>query len=252
LAFLTHRVVAEVSLLGMAFDAMGGLYLAYDLLGGMTGPLRTLTRMSGYVCLFFFGSLAMLGLRYALIAAFGMGLLLAAEYRLLDARVGTLQSREPTVLSFGMLRGIVIGVAGIKIGGAAFGALFGLLSGVGLTATYYFGFSPTAGYEMHRKPRVSRHKALASLLPALAVTLAGLVAAELTSHGPHSISLGLKIGIAAGVVSGLVGLFSPSIEWWVTNTPERRLGVVGLGLIFFGMALQSVQYWAVVFNASLK
>jgi hypothetical protein len=53
-------------------------------------------------------------------------------------------------------------------------------------------------------------------------------------------------------VSALVGLFSPVIEWWIENLPERRLGVLGLGLIFVGMVLQSVQYWVVVLDVSVR
>jgi hypothetical protein len=51
-------------------------------------------------------------------------------------------------------------------------------------------------------------------------------------------------------VNALVGLFSPPIERWIEDLPERRLGVAGLGLIFVGMILQSIQYWIVVFELS--
>jgi hypothetical protein len=54
--------------------------------------------------------------------------------------------------------------------------------------------------------------------------------------------------MAAGIVSALVGLFSPAIEWRIENLPERRLGVFGLALILFGVGLQSIQYWLVVMN----
>jgi hypothetical protein len=58
--------------------------------------------------------------------------------------------------------------------------------------------------------------------------------------------------LAAGTVNALVGLFSPAIEQWIENLPERRLGVAGLGLIFAGMILQSIQYWIVVFELSAQ
>lgn len=74
-ASLTPQLVAESSLLGMGFDVLGGCYLAYDLLGGKRGPLRTIARGTGYVALFFIGYLLVLGLRYALVAATGMGIL---------------------------------------------------------------------------------------------------------------------------------------------------------------------------------
>jgi len=66
----------------MGFDVLGGCYLAYDLLGGKQGPLRTIARATGYVALFFSAYVIVLGLRYALVSASGMGILLAVEYRL--------------------------------------------------------------------------------------------------------------------------------------------------------------------------
>ena len=36
----------------MGLDALGRCYLAYDLLGGKRGPLRTIARATGYVALF--------------------------------------------------------------------------------------------------------------------------------------------------------------------------------------------------------
>jgi hypothetical protein len=53
-------------------------------------------------------------------------------------------------------------------------------------------------------------------------------------------------------VSALVGLFGPVIEWWLDNLPERRLRVIEVGLILAGMVLQSVQYWVVVLDVSVR
>jgi hypothetical protein len=41
-----------ISIVGSALDVLGALYLAYDLLGGEHGPLRTLTRAVTYGTLF--------------------------------------------------------------------------------------------------------------------------------------------------------------------------------------------------------
>jgi hypothetical protein len=46
----------------------------------------------------------------------------------------------------------------------------------------------------------------------------------------------------------MIGLFSPTVEWWIENLPERRPGVIGVGLILVGMLFQSVQYWLIVFD----
>jgi len=45
---MDHHVLAAISLTGTIFDALGGFYLAYDLLGGKEGPLRTLSSVITY------------------------------------------------------------------------------------------------------------------------------------------------------------------------------------------------------------
>ena len=67
---------------------------------------------------------------------------------------------------------------------------------------------------------------------------AGVLAAVFTTASVHSMLLGLRLGVAAGAVNALVGTFSSSIEWWIENLPERRLGVIGLGLIITGMIVK--------------
>lgn len=248
---LTRQFVAELSLAGMGCDVLGGCYLAYDLLGGKRGPLRTIARATGYVALFFIGYLIVLGVRYALVAASGMGILLAIEFRRANANPVAARNRA-SVFLFGFLRGLVLGLAGMTIAGLQFGAVFGIFSGVGLAASYAIGFAPTHDYQTQARPRLSSHRMLASLLRAIAVSIAGILASVLTASGTHWIYVGLRLGLAAGVVSALVSLLSPAIEWHIENLPERRLGMAGLGLILLGMTLQSIQYWVVVFEIPVR
>ena len=123
-AALTRQFVAELTLAGMGFDVLGGCYLAYDLLGGKHGPLRTIARATGYVALFFIGYLIVLGVRYALVAASGMGILLAIEYRRASANPEIARS-TPSIVLFGFLRGVVLGLAAMTIAQLRFAALFG-------------------------------------------------------------------------------------------------------------------------------
>jgi hypothetical protein len=51
-ALMDHDVIAAVSISGISLDVLGGLYLAYDLLGGQHGPLRLLTRIVTYSIVF--------------------------------------------------------------------------------------------------------------------------------------------------------------------------------------------------------
>jgi hypothetical protein len=62
-----------VSMIGMTFDSVGGLYLAYDLLGGNDGPLSRLTRIVNYSLMFFLIFILGFSLKFALVAGIGLG-----------------------------------------------------------------------------------------------------------------------------------------------------------------------------------
>jgi hypothetical protein len=244
---MSSYLIAEITLVGMGLDLLGGFYLAYDLLGGSRGPLRAIARTIGYIALFFLGYIALLGLAYALIGSVGMGILLTAEYRLAADTENGSHLRSWRVI-FGLLRGAVLGLASMAIAGALFGAVFGALTGIVLVISFLAGFSPTDDYERDCKPRLTKRKILASLLRALIVCVAGIVTGLLTTKNPQAVYFGLKLGIAAGAVNALVGSLSPMLEWWIENLPSRRLGTIGLWMILLGMILQSMQYWVVVYN----
>jgi hypothetical protein len=47
-----HDLIPILGLTGVILDALGGLHLAYDLLGGKHGPLRTVTKSISYGVMF--------------------------------------------------------------------------------------------------------------------------------------------------------------------------------------------------------
>src|SRR5437879_4754133 len=68
---MDHHVIATVSIVGICFDVLGSLYLAYDLLGGQHGPLRLLTRAGTagtYSLVFGIGYSLGLGLFFGLVS----------------------------------------------------------------------------------------------------------------------------------------------------------------------------------------
>jgi len=62
----------------------------------------------------------------------------------------------------------------------------------------------------------------------------------------------LKTGLVIGVVTAIVSTCVPFIEWVADHLPEKRMGVFGVGLILIGFALQSVQYWLVLLDVSIR
>jgi hypothetical protein len=246
---VSHQQIAQASLVGMGLDLLGGCYLSYDLLGGKKGPLRTLARGAGYFVLFFAGYALVLGWRFAMIAAAGMAALLAREFAPGFIKPG---NGRRAIILFGFARGVVLGLACMTLAGPAFGAVFGLFSGAGLAFFYWKRFSPSDDFDEDIRPRLSSQRIKSSLTRAIATSVAGLIAG--VSTRPHSdwLRFGLRLGVAAGTVSALVGLFSPMIEWRIENLPDKRLGVAGLCLIGVGMILQSAQYWIVIFDVAVR
>jgi hypothetical protein len=249
---LNPQFVAEAALLGMGLESVGGLYLAYDLLGGKRGPLRAVTRATGYAVFFMIGYSLLLGVRYAIVASVGMGVVLAFEFGQAEKDSGHAMSRQTRVVIVGFLRGLVLGAAAITAYSFEFGLVFGALSGCVLTGTYFLGFAPADNYLSSKNPTITSHMLVASLLRGVGVSFAGVVAGLTTTSAYHSWILGLRLGLAAGAVSAIVSLIGPVFEWRIDNLPERRLGLFGIVLIFVGSAVQSIQYWIVVFGVKVQ
>lgn len=90
-----HHMLAGISLGGIVCDVMGGIYLAYDLLGGSNGPLRIITRIFTYVLIFCIGYTLPLGLTFGLVAGLGLGIALGLEYGRLNIDQSVISWRRP-------------------------------------------------------------------------------------------------------------------------------------------------------------
>ena len=77
---------------------------------------------------------------------------------------------------------------------------------------------------------------------------AALLCSAVVRHLEHPWLFALRLGGVTGLVTGVGMAFSPYVEYYADHLPQRRMGVVGIGLMFCGFALQSVQYWLAVFD----
>lgn len=248
---MDRHVLAGVSIAAIVLDVLGGLYLAYDLLGGAHGPLRTLTRAVTYgLCFGLVYGLAF-GPAFGLVTGAGLGLLLGLEFAGVTAGPAETAGAAPgTTLLFGTLRGAVLGVAAALAFGAPFGLTFGLLGAVSIVAVYALRFSPVHDYQTTAQPRFRWRVVWASAARGLAIGGAAIVAGLLTQGGVGAVR-GLAIGIVVTLVGVVLSTVSPFVEWWADHLPTRRLGAGGAVLLLVGLTLSSVQYWVTVFDVPM-
>jgi hypothetical protein len=248
-----RHFLAAISLTGMVLDVLGALYLAYDLPGGVRGPLRLLTRVVTYLLFFMVGYGLLLGPVFGLVVGVGFGFALGLEY---GHRLGEQMQDPPATprlfLMFGPFRGMVLGLAATLTLGWEFGVSFGVLTGSGLLIQYVLGFSPIGAYETGRKPSIRRQALIAAALRCCSTGGAGIIAGLLVGKGDRAVWLGLKMGLAVGLVSVGVSLFSPLVEWWADHLPAHRLGVFGIILLLLGFCFQSLPYWVTLLNVSIR
>src|ERR1700675_4528057 len=142
---MDKHTLALISIIGSSLDVLGALYLAYDLLGGEHGPLRTLTRAVTYGVLFGGGYGLALGPVFGLASGFAHGITLAWEFSRASRNRPKSGFWYDTAMS--AIRGFGFALGASYLFGVPFGITFGLFSTVGQAILYRFGFRPTADYK---------------------------------------------------------------------------------------------------------
>src|SRR5579863_4368352 len=247
---IDRHTLALISIVGNCLDVLGALYLAYDLLGGEHGPLRTLTRAVTYGALFGTGFGLALGPFFGLASGAAHGITLAWEY----SRASRHEPQPGLWLDAAMsaIRGCGFAVGASYSFGAAFGITFGVLSTIGQVVAYRFGIRPTVDYKPATRARLTRFQVLSALNRAVGYMIAGYISSLVAHNAAHAIAVGLKAGLAIGLVTVIIGSCTPFVEWAADHVPERRMGVLGVGLILIGFTLQSVQYWLTLLDVNVR
>lgn len=240
--------LALISIIGSALDVLGALYLAYDLLGGEHGPLRTLTRGVTYGALFGLGYGLPLGPVFGLASGLAHGLTLAWEFSR-ASRHGP----EPGFwydAAMSAIRGAGFGLgAGYSYGGR-FGFIFGVLSTVGQVIGYRAGMRPTIDYQPVARPRLTKYQFLGAVNRTIGYAAAGYISALASHQRGHALGIGVKLGLVIGLVTAISTTCTSAVEWAADHIPEKRMGVFGVGLILIGFALQSIQYWLALLDVT--
>jgi len=245
-----HHTVAAVSIIGTCLDVLGSLYLAYDLLGGQHGPLRLLTRAVTYSIVFGVGYGIGLGLLFGLAAGIATGVTVSIELN--RAARGLKHYSLLWEGVFAAIRGFGFGVGLYRILGFGFALSFGILITLGQVFAYSRGMRPATDYSVSRRPRLTRRLFWGTAVRTLGYIATALACSALVHHVDHAWSFAIRVGLVTGIVTGFGVTVNPFIEYYADNLPERRLGAFGIGLILCGFALQSIQYWVILFDVTLS
>jgi len=235
---------------GSSLDVLGALYLAYDLLGGEHGPLRTLTRGVTYGVLFGTGYGLALGPVFGLASGVAHGITLGWEFARASRHGPTPGFWYETAM--GAIRGAGFAVGAAYLYGSIFGVTFGVLSTVGQAIAYRAGIRPSINYQPAKRPRMTKFQFLAALNRAVGYTVNGYVSSLVAQQRAHAIAIGLQAGLVIGVVMAIAGTCTPFVEWIADHVPEKTMGVFGVGLIITGFALQSAQYWVILLDVAIR
>lgn len=247
---MDHHVVAAVSLGGICLDVLGGLYLAYDLLGGQHGPLRLLTRMVTYSIVFGIGYGIGLGFFFGAVTGAATGITVAIELQ----RTSNKQDHYslPWEAVFGAIRGFAFGVGLSRMVGLWYAAAFGVLITAGQVIAYARGIRPALDYSAERKPRFTRRQIWATIIRTLGYIATAMVCSALVQRVENPWLFALRVGLVTGVATGAGTIVNPYIEYYADNMPERKLGVFGIWLVLCGFALQSFQYWLAILDVPVS
>jgi len=243
---MDHHTVAAVAIAGSCLDVLGSLYLAYDLLGGPHGPLRLLTRAVTYSILFGIGYGLGLGLVFGVASGLASGVTIAIE---LD-RTSKRQDHYslPWEALFSLIRASAFSAALYPQVGLRFAMLYCVLLTGGQVMAYTRGLRPSLRYTMAPGPRISRVFFWSTVLRTAGYIAAALFCSAIFGRVEHPWLFATRLGVVTGLVTGIGMAFSPHIEYYADNLPQRRMGVLGVALMFCGFALQSLQYWLAVFD----
>jgi len=152
---------------------------------------------------------------------------------------------------FSAIRGVAFDAGLYRILGLRFAVAFGVLIRAGQVFGYFRGMRPAIDYVASRRSRISRRQSWGTVVRTVGYIAAALVCSAVVHRVDHAWSFALRVGLVTGLVTGVGVTVNPYIEYYADNLPERRLGAFGVGLILCGFALQSLQYWLVLFDVRL-
>jgi hypothetical protein len=150
--------------------------------------------------------------------------------------------------TFGLIRAAAFSAALYPQVGLRFAILYCILLTGGQVVAYSRGLRPSLRYTMSSGSQATRVFFWSSVLRTAGYIAAALLCSAIVRHVEHPWLFATRLGVVTGLVTGIGMAVSPHVEHYADNIPQRRMGVVGVALMFCGFALQSLQYWLAVFD----
>jgi hypothetical protein len=225
-----------VSMIGMTFDSVGGLYLAYDLLGGNNGPLCRLTRIVNYSILYFLIFLLGFNLKFALIGSIGLGTATAFHMQ-------RISHKKPETLGFIFFVSLLRGLAIYWATTCVLSHTAAIFAGCGLFIASFIlsrsKLSLSVWYKPGVKPTITLYKLFFSII--IGCCVAGALAiGEYFGHDPLSLFAACRTAVVISLCIMSITIFGPGIEWFADNVPDKRMGYIGAVLFLLGFVIQAI------------
>lgn len=244
---MDNHLSAVITLIGMACDVLGGLYLAYDLLGGENGPLAQLTKIVNYSLLMILLFLFPMGLKFSLIVGIAFGTALGLHFD----RIGkNIPDTNRFLFGVAVLRAVATGIAislkaslvlAIVIAAAVFAMSLVLPK---------LRVSPTALYQSSKKPQLNFKQLIVAAFLAVSATAAGICGASIAGGDKTAVYFSILFGITFGMTVMVVTSVSPLIEWYSDHLPPKSFGIAGVILFISGFVIQAIPSLATIFEAA--
>ncbi|MBA3858040.1 MAG: hypothetical protein C0507_14140 [Cyanobacteria bacterium PR.3.49] len=244
---MDEHIAAVITVIGMTCDVMGGLYLAYDLLGGENGPLARLTKIVNYSVLLVLLFLTTMGLKFALIVGIAFGTALGLHF---DRAGKGIPDTSKFLLGTAVLRGSAITGAVALKENYILGLTMGILVFAMSLVLPKMKISPSMLYHSAKKPQLTWKQVLIALALMAIATGSGLLGASIAHGDAQTITFVFKFGLTFGFAIFVVSTVSPLIEWYSDHLPPQTFGTAGVILFIVGFLIQAIPSVATIFDVA--
>lgn len=244
---MDDHLSAVITIIGMTCDVMGGLYLAYDLLGGENGPLARLTKVVNYSVLMTLLFLTTMGLKFSLIVGFAFGTALGLHF---DRAGRNIPDTTKFLLFTAVLRGAAIASAVWLKENCLLGLVMGAIVFTMSMTLPMLKISPLSLYQSGKKPQLNlKQLSIAAVLMLVAIG-SGLAGASIVHGDSQTVGFVMKFGLTFGFAILVVTSVSPLVEWYSDNLPPQSFGTAGIALFITGFIIQAIPSFATIFDAT--